>query len=97
MKTAYWSTSMVSTIKIIESVHCYEVKTIIHGIADTRRPNNKKPLYVRKTIKIPTAYMMSGNILICHPQFRKNLEKRMAESMKKSIDSMVRLLGESDV
>ena len=56
-----------SGMKIIESNFCYETKSKVRGLADRRRTNTKKPLYRRVTVKIPTMYMVAGNI-VGHPE-----------------------------
>lgn len=37
--------SQISGMKITVSRFAYKTKTVVRGIADSRRPNGKKPLY----------------------------------------------------
>lgn len=65
-------------VVITESACKIKYKTVVYGIADQRRPNNKKMLY-RKMVKkiiIPNALRV-GNTLYCHPEWWKAFKKKM--------------------
>lgn len=80
-------------MKVFTDPNCYITKRIVYGIADKRRPNSKKPLYVKKTIRIPTAYIVNG-LLICHPDYLAAVQRKMANIMTKQLDKMaVSLFG----
>jgi hypothetical protein len=65
-------------MKIITSEFCYKTKIEVRGIADKRRPNNKKPLYRKVKVFYPLAYRTPFGI-VCHPslveKFRRAIEK----------------------
>lgn len=61
--------------KIVTSPHLYKEKDVVIGIPDSRRPNGKKALYRKTTVKIPLAYM-SGDTIFCHPSILDDIEKQ---------------------
>lgn len=70
-------------MKIITDVNCYKTKTIMYGTADKNRPNNKKPLYRKKTIVIPLMYMVKGLGIICHPSLIPKIKAAIEDENKR--------------
>lgn len=75
------SLGMISGYRLIVSHAAYRLKTQVRGLADKNRPNNKKPLYRRVTVKIPLI-MRVGDAIICAPEWeariRQELERQPA-------------------
>lgn len=65
-------------IPVIVSPHCYTTKVVVRGIADSRRPNNKKPFYRKVVIQVPHIIMTSGMIVV-HPSTMAKLEAAVKE------------------
>lgn len=55
----------------------------MYGIADKNRPNNKKPLYRKKTIVIPLMYMVQGQGIICHPSLIPKIKAAIDDQNKR--------------
>lgn len=63
-------------MRLIVSRHAYKTKTVVRGIADKRRPNNKKPFYRRVVIHIPIMYKM-GDVIICAPELLAKIREAL--------------------
>lgn len=69
----------ITGMKIIVSKFAYKTKIVVRGIADSRKPNNKKPLYRRITIHIPLMYKV-GNDIVCAPEWEARIRQAMQQS-----------------
>ena len=69
----------ISGMKIIVSKFAYKTKTVVRGIADSRRPNRVKPLYRRVTIHIPLMYKV-GNDIVCAPEWEARIRQAFQQS-----------------
>jgi hypothetical protein len=65
-------------IPVYISPYCYKTKVVVRGIADSRRPNNKKPFYRRVTIQVPHI-IMSKEFIAVHPSLVDELENAIKE------------------
>ncbi len=70
----------ITGLRIIESAHCYTTKVVVRGIADSRRPNGKKPLYRRVVVQVPKMYRV-GNDVICHPSLIPRIKQAFQQSV----------------
>lgn len=67
-------------IKVIADKNLYKRRVEVYGIADSRRPNNKKMLYRKRTVIIPLMYLVNGDTIICHPSLVDKLRKQIGIS-----------------
>ena len=69
----------ITGMRIIVSRFAYKTKTVVRGIADSRRPNRVKPLYRRVTIHIPLMYKV-GNDIVCAPEWEARIRQAFQQS-----------------
>jgi hypothetical protein len=80
---------------IIIDKFAYSEKVTYRAVAvvvDVNRPNRVKPIYkrVRFVKRTPRAYLVKGMGYVMHPDIYRALQKRIGESMRKSVDGMTR-------
>lgn len=66
-------------VKIIVDMNCYKKKTEVRGLADVRKPNQKKMLYRRVVTMIPLAYLTPMGI-ICHPSIEAKIRRQLEQA-----------------
>lgn len=71
--------SQISGMKITVSRFAYKTKTVVRGIADSRRPNGKKPLYQCVAICIPLMYKI-GNDIVCAPEWKARIRQAFQQT-----------------
>ena len=76
----------ITGMKIIVSKFAYKTKTVVRGIADSRRPNRVKPLYRRVTIHIPLMYKI-GNDIVCAPEWEARIRQAFQQSRALDADT----------
>lgn len=62
----------ISGMKVITSEYFYNVKIVVKGTADSRRPNTRRPWFRKVVIRLPYAIMIGGTIY-CHPTVKDQL------------------------
>ena len=82
-------------VQVIQSEYCFQTVTVIRGMADKNRPNTKRPLYRHKVIERPTAYLVNGQKLVCHPALLEAVRLSVAIATKNEMQNMLRDLFES--
>jgi hypothetical protein len=78
---------------IIIDKFAYTEKVTYRAVAvvvDKNRPNRVKPMYkqVRFVKRTPRAYLVKGRGYVMHPDIYRALQKRIANTMRKSVDAM---------
>lgn len=79
--------------KIVVSKFAYEEKTkvVTYGIADSRRPNNKKPLYRRKVVRTRKPLIMRmGDTIVCAPEIEEMIRKQIGLAVEEEHKKMMR-------
>jgi len=79
----------IGGMKIIVDKNCYKEKTVVRGLADKRRPNNKKMLYRKVRIKIPIAFLIkSTNTLVCAPEYYEKMKQEIKKQEQEMRDEV---------
>lgn len=76
-------TYSISGIPIILSDYAFTIKVVTKGIADSRRPNTRRPLYRRVTVRVPAVYVIStafAKQIVSYPDFMRKLEEQIKKS-----------------
>jgi hypothetical protein len=81
-----------SGMRVFVSESAIEITTKIKGVADKRRPNTRRPLYRRVTVRKPAIFMVKGLGMVVHPiidakirQHFRDAEKELRVSMMKDL------------
>ena len=76
--------SYLSGMRVVFSDHAekVDVRVVARGVADSRRPNTRRPLYrkVVVTVKTPLMYMVAGLGIVAHTSLKGQLEAQRVAS-----------------